>query len=297
MSPRVSTVVRAALVAVALAAAVPALHGTAEARAGGGGSFGSRGARSFSMPSSTATAPRSAQPFERSMGERTGAQPGRFGFGTGLMAGLLGASLFAGLGGGLGGAFSLLFNIALLGGAVWVVFRLVRAFSGRTATAGGPSPAQAGFAPRASGTGPAAVRPLSPDSLGPDDYAAFETSLRSVQEAFSREDVAALQRLAVPEIAREFERELVDNQQRGVRNDVSGTQLIAGDLSEAWQEGQVTFATVAMRFGAIDVVRERKSGRVVSGDASQPTVATELWTFVRTGLGSPWRLSAIQQAA
>ena len=48
-----------------------------------------------------------------------------------------------------------------------------------------------------------------------------------------------------------------------------------------------------MRFSLTDVVVERNTGRTV---ASNPSVATELWTF-RRDRGAPWNLSAIQQTA
>ena len=59
---RTSTVL-AAIAALSLALA----PGFADARAGGGGSFGSRGGMTFSAPPATRTAPYSAQPMQRSM--------------------------------------------------------------------------------------------------------------------------------------------------------------------------------------------------------------------------------------
>jgi predicted lipid-binding transport protein (Tim44 family) len=48
-----------------------------------------------------------------------------------------------------------------------------------------------------------------------------------------------------------------------------------------------------MRYESIDVLRDRATGRVVSGDAERPTEAVELWTFLRKP-GSDWQVSAIQ---
>jgi predicted lipid-binding transport protein (Tim44 family) len=101
----------------------------ADARAGRGGSFGSRGSQTFSAPPSTATSP-SARPIERSMtqpgqpgstvGQRapqTSPAAGGFfnrpGFLGGMFAGFLGAGLLGmlfgnGFMGGLGGAASML---------------------------------------------------------------------------------------------------------------------------------------------------------------------------------------------
>jgi predicted lipid-binding transport protein (Tim44 family) len=40
---------------------------------------------------------------------------------------------------------------------------------------------------------------------------------------------------------------------------------------------------------------DRASGRIVEGNADEPTETTELWTFVRQS-GGDWKLSAIQEA-
>src|SRR5690349_8683112 len=122
--------------AVALGLAMALAAGAADARPGGGSSMGSRGSRTYSAPPSTATAPSTARPIERSTTQpgpqmqRPGvpapqpqvAQPRRFGFGTGLMAGLLGAGLIGMLTGhgflgglaGLASVIGLLFQVALI---------------------------------------------------------------------------------------------------------------------------------------------------------------------------------------
>lgn len=89
--------------------------------------------------------------------------------------------------------------------------------------------------------------------------------------------------------------ELGQNGARGVKNEVSQVRLLQGDLAEAWREGGLDYATVAMRYESLDVTRERATGRVVDGDPDRPTETTELWTFVRER-GGNWRLSAIQAA-
>lgn len=66
-------------------------------------------------------------------------------------------------------------------------------------------------------------------------------------------------------------------------------------MAEAWREGDRDYATAAMRYEAIDVVRDRTSGAVLEGDPARPLQTTELWTFVRQG-GGAWKLSAIQTA-
>ncbi len=294
-------------IAAALAAAAVVLtlaSAPAEARAGGGFSFGSRGTRTFSAPAPTNTFRGSASPFQYSEQQRpgfgaSGAQPRRFGFGSGLAAGLLGAGLFGmltgnGFFGGIGGVgslFGLLFQLLLVGGLVSLLLGL---FRGRFAgLAGGFGGSAQRFAPGATSLGAAPDRGV-PLTLAPQDFGAFERLLGDVQLAYSREDLATLSRLATPEVVRYFGSDLADNRRRGVRNEIADVRLLQGDLSEAWREGRTDFATVAMRFAGRDVMVDRASGRVVAGDPQRPIEATEVWTFRRDG-GGPWILSGVQQ--
>jgi predicted lipid-binding transport protein (Tim44 family) len=88
--------------------------------------------------------------------------------------------------------------------------------------------------------------------------------------------------------------ELSQNATSGKRNDVTAIRLIDAEVSEAWQEDNAEYATIAMRYESIDVMRDRTSSAIISGDPKTPTVANEVWTFVRQISGS-WKLSAIQE--
>jgi predicted lipid-binding transport protein (Tim44 family) len=130
--------------------------------------------------------------------------------------------------------------------------------------------------------------------IGEQDYAAFERSLHEIQAAYSNGDVAALWGLATPEMAGYVQEELNENARNDVVNTVSDVRLLQGDLSEAWREGPTDYATVAMRFSMIDVIRNKTTGQIVEGDPTRPVEITELWTF-RRDQGGPWKLGAIQQ--
>ena len=80
-----------------------------------------------------------------------------------------------------------------------------------------------------------------------------------------------------------------------VVNEVSDVKFQDGDLSEAWREGDMEYATVGMRFSMVDVTKERATGRIVEGSTS-PVQITEVWTFRRDRGDDGWKLSAIQQA-
>ena len=302
------------LSAVLLSLSVGAAPGEAWARAAGGLSFGSRGARSFSMPPTTRTAPSYAAPLQRSLAPQPapsfapapaygggGAFGGRSAFSSGLMGGLIGAGiggmlfghgLFGGLSGGASflGLLLQLFLLLMLGRFLWRLF-----VSRQPAMAGGgmfsrtamPQPAARGTAGRAA---PAASR----IAMSPADFQAFEQLLRAVQAAWSAHDLTTLRGIASPEMTSYFAEQLSEQTSRGVRNTVSDVRLEQGDLSEAWAEPGREYATVAMRFSMLDVTRDG-DGRVVDGSADERVTATEIWTFLRAP-GGRWILSAIQQA-
>jgi predicted lipid-binding transport protein (Tim44 family) len=315
--------IRLLSVALALMAAVAFQVSQADARIGGGSSFGSRGSRTFSAPPSTSTAPGQAAPMNRTFSQPgaqsplgTAAAPSRFGGGFGgmLMGGLLGAGLFgllsgAGLFGGLSGFASvigLLLQVALIGGAIWFVMGWFRTRNQpQYAGAGGASP----FATRTAapnqmagngawaGGGGSAQTPSGPIEIKPEDYQAFEKLLTTVQGAYGREDVNALGAFTTPEMLSYLSGDLAENKRKGVRNEVSEAKFIQGDLSEAWTENGSDYATVAMKYTIIDATVDVATGRVVAGDRTTPQEVVELWTFRRDHRYATqgWQLSAIQQ--
>ncbi len=290
----------------------------AEARAGGGSSFGSRGSMTWSAPPSTRTAPNSGAPFQRSMtpnnpspgyaGAGAGIGGGLSrgsGFMSGLMGGLIGAGIagmlfghgFMGGGLGFGGFLGFLLQIFLL---VVVVRFVIRWFARRSSPAFAGAPglfARNGAPPDGGGGGfgggvPGGGGP-PPIQVSPQDYQAYEQLLQQVQAAWSRHDLNAMRAITTPEMLSYFGEQLAEQASQGVRNEVTDVRLLQGDLAQAWSEGSREYATVAMRFSMIDVTRDN-TGRIVDGSPNEHVTATELWTFMRAP-GGQWLLSAIQQ--
>lgn len=300
----------------AVTLALGMLASTADARVGGGFSMGSRGSRTFSAPPPTNTAPSTAAPMQRSITQPSSqprfgtSSPGFFGRGLlgGLAAGFIGAGLFGllfghGLFGGLGGIASVI-GLILQIGLVVLIGRFLWSMWARRqqpALASGPSLRDAPGAGGLGGSGMsgfgfgsgAAGLSGSKIEVTPADYDAFERLLGDVQTAYSNEDLGAMRGHVTPEMLSYFSEQLSENASRGVVNQVSDVKLLQGDLAEAWREGNVDYATVAMRFRLVDRTIDRSSGRVVDGSES-PQEVTELWTFMRAGHGN-WLLSAIQQ--
>ena len=320
--PKVATVLGLSL--------VMGLSLASEADARRGGSFGSRGARTHSAPPPTKTAPTQTAPVERSMtspqaaqsGAATAARPqaanpmnapkrggilGNRLFQGLMVGGLIGMLLGHGFGAGLAGALGGILQIALLALAGMLIFKFF-ANRRRPATAAAASPMSAGntsfrspFDVQQPASGGYAPAPAAAPYAGEDfavqtsDREVFERMLREVQEAFGREDYAAIRERSTPEIMSYLAEELSQNATRGVRNQVSDVQMLEGDVAEAWREGDAEYATAALRYSSRDWMVDRESGAVVEGDPNAVTETTELWTFVRQP-GQAWKLSAIQEA-
>jgi predicted lipid-binding transport protein (Tim44 family) len=317
---------RPLLAIVAVVCALALIAGDALARPGGksSGGFGSRGSRTYTAPPPTATAPSTARPIERTMtqpGAATAARPGaapatgglfgRPGFLGGLAAGFLGAGLLGmlfghGLFGGLGGMASILGLLVQLAIAGGIAYLIVRWWQRRSQPAyAGPAPSQMygdqgpqqsprSFLGGLGGGGGQTPQPANNVQITGEDFNTFERLLGEIQAAYGREDLSKLRNLTTPEMLSYFSEELAHNASSGIINQISDVKLLQGDLSEAWSEGDVEYATVAMRFELVDKMIDRATGRVVQG-GDKPEEVTELWTFMRSR-GGNWLLSAIQQA-
>jgi len=292
---------------------------TAEARrAGGFGGFGSRGVRTERSIPSTNVSPNATAPASRTMTNGTqqtnaagaatqAARPGFFGgFGGALLGGFLFTGLFGmlfGAGfGGFGGMLALLFQVAIIGLIVSLFLRRrqqrpAMAGAGNANTSrfempsfGGSSAARTPNAQRSNASKRAGGR----DEIGitDEDLGAFEQRLAQMQDAYSREDYAALRRISTPEAMSFLAEELGENATKGVRNEVFDVHLLEGDVAEAWNEGGIQYATVAMRYESRDITRNRATGEIVGGE-DKVSESTEIWTFTRRN-GSEWLIAAIQ---
>jgi len=308
------------LLAIFIAATLALAPAIAEARAGSsaGGrssSMGSRGSRTYEN--------NGAQPLSRSVTPvpQPSRPPGfapaapvpsygggsffqRHPFLTGLAGGFIGSWLFghSGWAAGEDGASSasmlgMLLQLLIIG---LLIYFAVRLFRGR-AHANGMRGGGLGWPPRSAG---AAAAPAARDrgrdiNLADADLQAFQAIHAQVQEAWSASELGRLRPLMTPEMLGYFSEELTRNASQGVRNLVSDVELLKGELTESWEEGDLQYATAYLRWRAIDYTMRlgRASGDpdgLVGGDPRRPVEAEEMWTFVRRR-GGQWLLSAIQQ--
>jgi predicted lipid-binding transport protein (Tim44 family) len=317
------------ILGLTLCAALALAPALAEAKAGGSFSGGSRGSRTYNSAPSTPTAPQ-AKPVERSATSPSqpqrqpqaqpagapAAQPSFFQrnpFVSGLLGGLIGAGIGSMLfGGGFfpsGGAgfLGLLLQLAIIGGLVYLGLRIWRS---RQTDSQRPAYSYAGLGNEPQQRSAMDVRPLdvatghvgeapsvgANDEIGvqPADFEEFERLLAEIQKAWSAGDVGALRRHVTPEMLSYFSEQLSANASAGVENHVEDVKLQQGDLAESWREGNIEYATVAIRWNAHDYTVRTDSGTVVDGSKTEWSDATEVWTFMRSA-GGRWLLSAIQQ--
>lgn len=251
----------------------------------------------------TAGAPATAQPagfFNRPF--MPALMGGLIGMGIGGL--LFGGGLFGegGLGAmGFGGIVGLLLQLALVFFIVRLAMNFFRNRQQQPAMAGGPQASHRSPVtdiPQAEphartgamlGGGAAAALQIS-DA----DFEAFQQSLSDIQTAWSKGDLEALRSHVTPEMLGYFGRELSALASQGLTNHVEEVNLEQGDLAEAWSEDGIDYATVAMRWSALDYTTDA-SGKVVDGSQTARSESVETWTFLRAGQNSRWILSAIQQ--
>jgi len=310
--------------ALFLAAALALAPALAEARAGGGKSFGSRGSRTFQSVPATPTAP-TVRPIERrATQEQTQptasrpapAQPGapspffqRNPFLGGLFGGLIGAGLIGLLLGhglfdgalGFAGLLGVLLQFALIGGLAWFALNMIRRARPQSAYVGAAAPRMPfdGHVPDVKPLdlgGARRVPPAAVDEIGitDADLQSFERSLAAIQAAWSDGDFTTLGQMLTPEMLDNFTEAYEAEAARERRNRVENVRFLQGDVVESWHEDGFDYATVAMRWSALDYTVSTGDGTVIEGSGEVPVETTEVWTFARRP-GGAWRLAAIQQ--
>jgi predicted lipid-binding transport protein (Tim44 family) len=299
---------------LALALAPVLLVTDAWARAGGGSSGGSRGSRSYSSPApvspSRPTQP-SAPPssFQQPQPQRPGWGGGLMGGLAGLaLGGLLGSMLFGhGMGGGIG-----LLEILLIGGGIFLLFRMMR---GRQAA---PEPVT-GYGQRYGGpqaeAQPQMYQAQTVDTAPNDlergvsyirqmdagfDPARF-TDMASdiffkVQAAWMARDIRQASAVITPEMTETLQKDCDRLRGQGRINRLENIAVRSVTVTEAWQESGQDYVTVHFLASLLDYTVDEVSGQVVEGSRTEPVKFEEYWTFVRPVGPNAWKLSAIQQA-
>jgi predicted lipid-binding transport protein (Tim44 family) len=299
------------------------LEAVAEARAGGGRSGGFRGSRSGQEPSQfgqSAQPRRDALPPSQSANPLGGLQSGGFmrGLGTAILGGFLGSMLFSGLAnaggvGGLGSSGFGLFEILLLAGLGYFLYRKFIAPSSALATGSGSMPYRGAQyqapTPPSYSNNPSLQEPVPLSGVDYRSLTAMDPSFDpnmflktaqdiffKVQGAWNKQDTVGLRSLCGDHLMRTWEEELAQLKSRGQRNRMDNIALRESEISEAWTENGEDYITVRFHANLLDYTVDEKSGAVVNGSDSETVRFEEYWTFIRPVGPNPWKLTAVQQA-
>ena len=293
---------RALLVVALIAGALGSAPTDVWARAGGGGS---RGSRSFSAPARPAPRSYERSPLPPAAPAPTptpyprpspfgGLMGGLAGF---MVGGLLGSLLFGGSRGGFGGV-GLLDLMLVVGGVVLLfLFLRRRQESPALATAGdygggvGVAPAPAP-APDELERGVAHIRQMDP-AFDPAQFATSATAmLVRVQGAWAQGDMSAARDLLTPQMQTEMQAKCDALRAAGRTNRVEQIEVGRAEVTEAWQETGQDFVTVYFEASMLDYVVDARGA--VEGSDRAPVRVEEFWTFTRPLGANRWKLSAIQ---
>lgn len=303
--------------AAVLFLSITVLQLNAEARVGGSRSFGSRGSRSYSKPASNYSQPSqtrqqaapSPSPFQQQAG-------GGFmrSMAGGIMGGMLGSMLFssfAGAGGGMGGSGGGigLFEIALLAGIGYLIYRFMKKRRADSATA----PYQLRETQEVNA--PLISTAHQTNESATDQVAAGLAHIRQMDASFDENrfndtvmdmffkiqggwmnrDLSPVDGLLTGEIKsilqEDLDRLLRDKQINRLEN--IAVRKVA--IAEIWQESGQDYITASIYANLLDYTTDDTTGTVVSGSKSDPVKFEEFWTFTRPVGNNPWQLSAISQ--
>ena len=291
-----------------------------EARsAGGGRSFGSR--PSVSRPSSP--------PRQSTMGQQTTRPPssnpmgGSFarGLAGGVMGGVLGSMLFGGAahgmgGGGLGGSGFGLFELLILGGLGYFLYRrFARTKALSTHPTVGPVQNQSAMSRLFSGSG-AQAQPQPQAYENPEEDAVvagvrqiwavdgdfhpdvFKETAQDlffkVQAGWTRRETEVLKDLVGDQLLAEYGKRFAEMKQKGHINRLENIAVRKIDIVNAGvQDGEI-FVTVKFTANLLDYTVDEHSDAVVTGDRENPVKFEEDWTFACPVGTRRWKLEGIE---
>ena len=289
----------------------------AHARAGGGSrSMGSRGSRSYSPPASPSSqpAPSRSPQAAPSPGFQ---QPAAGGFmrsmAGGIAGGLLGGMLFrslgfGGMGGGMGGGGIGLFEILLLAGIGYLIYRYIKkkreessmnSFEAEPYRGGTVTPIFQGHQSQVPevedvDAGLAHIRQFDPNFDENRYNDLVMDNFFKIQGAWMNRDLAPVQALLTDEMRRVFQADIDKLIRDKQINRLENIAVRKVDIVEAWQESGQDYINTLIYANLLDYTTD-ESGSVLSGSKSDPVKFEEYWTFSRPVGNNPWKLSAIDQ--
>ena len=302
------------LLAATLFLSVTVMEFEASARAGGGSrSMGSAGSRSYSRP---ATPPPVSAPYRPQQAAPTPIYqpPASGGFmrsmAGGLVGGMLGGMLFrslgfGGMGGGFGGGCIGLFEILLLAGIGYLIYRFVKKSREESSTS--PfTPEPYNVTPISQGyqqsipevenveTGLAHIRQFDQyfDENRYNDL--VMDNFFKIQGAWMNRDLTPVNGILTDEMKRIFQADLDRLIKDKQINRLENIAVRKVDIVEAWQESGQDYINTLIYANLLDYTTD-EAGSVLSGSKNDPVKFEEYWTFTRPVGNNLWKLTKIDQ--
>jgi predicted lipid-binding transport protein (Tim44 family) len=229
------------------------------------------------------------------------------------MGGMLGSMLFssfAGASNGLGGAGGIgLFEIALLAGIGYLIYRFMKKkkeqsqlapaqqsstpFGARQPEAIRMQPVEAAYLPTDSGLQHIQQMDRSFDETAFQDLV-MDYFFR-IQAAWMNRDLSSVSGLLTDEMRTIMQGDIDQLLKDKQINRLENIAVRKVEIAEAWQESGQDYITALVHANLLDYTTDEATGAVVSGSTTEPVRFEENWTFVRSVGSNPWKLSGIHQ--
>jgi predicted lipid-binding transport protein (Tim44 family) len=238
------------------------------------------------------------------------------GLGGGLVGGMIGSMLFGGTGhasggSGVGGSGIGLFELLILGGLGFFLFK--RFIKPKMSQNPGASPFQpfstgsfpsSGFQPSpppptppitgsALNDGYHLIKQAEPD-FDPNKFKEIAQDVFfKVQAAWMRRDTSSVQGLLGQQLKAEYDAHFADMKRQGLINRLENIAVRSIEIAETGVAGQEIYITALFTANLLDYTVEESSGKVVQGDNTAPVKFEEFWTFARPVDSTQWKLEGI----
>ncbi|MCP4578241.1 MAG: Tim44 domain-containing protein [Deltaproteobacteria bacterium] len=286
-----------------------------EARSRGGGRSFSRSKPSVSRtpsrttPRSNANTPRKSSSFMR-------------GLGGGLLGGAIGSMLFGGVGhgmgmgggGGVGGSGLGLFEILIIGGLIYFLYRKFKKKSKSNSNRSSFSAPDAGYASGGGYTDVSTSPSPPPDMASADSPMEDLDTVRSydpgfepehfkefvqdvffkVQAAWTRRDISVMKQYLGAQLLGEYEQHFADLKAKGQENRLENIAVRKVDIVDMGEMNGEPFVIIQFRANLLDYTVDEASGNVLEGSSSEPVKFNERWAFSKSG-SADWKLEGIQE--
>ena len=284
----------------------------ADARSRGGG-------RSFSRSATPPPVKRTA-PQKSSTVNKTRSGGFMSGLAGGLMGGAIGSMLFGGMahggtGGGIMGSGIGLFQILLMAGIGYFIYKrfFKKPATGGTAFQSMRGPTGSHDSGQAMGGSMNAASPPPPPGGGgtlddglaeirrsePDFDSKHFGEIASdvffqVQAGWMRRDVQSYRHLLGKNLAAEYEGHFADLRAKGHINKLENISIRKVEIVDAGVDGNEEFVTVLFTANLLDYTVDEKSDAVVEGSKTNPVKFVEEWTWARPVGSENWQLEEVK---